>query len=153
MVESSRSSASPKRPSCDVLWMLMTPIAWSPAMIGTPSHERAGVPWPRSPSSVPVGRPVEEHRPPPLEDLRGEALAEGQRLLSRVLAALDVVRELDHARSSSTRATYAMSALKASLRLVAHQLEQWLKVELSGERLADAVDRAELADAAAGSRR
>ena len=35
-VESSRTSSSPKRPSCVVLWTLMTPIASSPWRIGTP---------------------------------------------------------------------------------------------------------------------
>ena len=40
----SRTSSGPKRPSWFVLWTLMTPIASSPARIGTPSHDMAGVP-------------------------------------------------------------------------------------------------------------
>jgi len=52
MVASRRLSASPNRPSSWVLWTLRTPIASSPAMIGTPRYERASVPTPRVPTAA-----------------------------------------------------------------------------------------------------
>jgi hypothetical protein len=44
IVASSPESASPKRPSSSMLWTLITPIVFSPTMIGTPRYERDGVP-------------------------------------------------------------------------------------------------------------
>ena len=53
-VASSRVSASPYRPSSRVLWTLITPIARSPAQIGTPRYDFAGVPTTGRSSAVAV---------------------------------------------------------------------------------------------------
>ena len=132
MVESSRSSASPKRPSWVVLWMLMTPMAWSPAMIGTPSHDLRQRALAALPELVPVGCAVEEHRPPALQDLRGQPLAERQRLLGRVLALLDVVRELDHAELLVDEGDVGDVGVERLARLLADELDERPEVELGG---------------------
>ena len=49
IVESSRTSSSPNRPSWWVLWTLMTPIARSPTRIGTPRYDFAWRPDPDVP--------------------------------------------------------------------------------------------------------
>ena len=83
-VDSRRASASANRLSCFVLWTLMAPIAWSPARMGTPRNERARVSTigDCSISSSVFSRTIS--RLP--DDLRGQSLAERQRLLRLVRA-------------------------------------------------------------------
>ena len=92
-VASSRASASVNRFSWVVPWTLMAPMARSPARIGTPRNERARVPT-IGDSSI-SSSVSQEDRLPVLDDLGGQALAEGERLLRLVRSPLDVVREVD----------------------------------------------------------
>ena len=94
-VLSSRSSASLK--AC--AWMLSrptTPTTRSPALIGTPSHDRVSVPptWTAPAASCSSSVPMRSGRAGP-DDGRGHARAELDDAAVEPLALVDVVREPD----------------------------------------------------------
>ena len=146
IVDSRRSSASPKRPASLVLWTLITPID------GLAGHDRDAEVRPRRDADRRGSRArskslvaVEQQRLARGQDPRCEPLAEGERTLVRVRAALpSSTGSRSGRRSASSRATYAMSASNASR---ARSPTSSIRVATSSwlaARRPDLVDRREL---------
>ena len=144
IVDSSRASASPKRPACSMLCTLITPIASVPEMIGTPRYDLAGVPTTGDPELLERLRPVEQQRHPGLQDPGREALAEAHRRVLAALPALAVVGEVDHVGRGVVEGDVDEVGAEHLPELVAEPLDQGVELELLGERLPDVVDDREL---------
>ena len=147
IVSSRRASASTKRPSSRMLCTLITPIARSPAKIGTPRYDIDGVP--TRVLALVVLLPVEQERLARLEDLRREPLSVPDRMLGRSLAALVVVDEVDLPGGLVEQRDVGDVGLEGLADALADELDQGVELELCRERLADAVHGGQLGHALA----
>ena len=102
----------------------MTPIASSPARIGTPSQDLACVPMPRVPICSNCSSELSTSGSRRLEDARREAFAELERLLRLAAAGLAVVRELDHLRRLVEQGDVHDVRVEHAAHLLADELDQ-----------------------------
>ena len=153
IVERSRASASPNRPSSSMLWTLTTPIASSADEDRNAEVGLHGRPDALALHDLEVLGTVQQERLARLEDPRGQALAEPQRLAGRRLPPLDPVREIDHARHSVEQRHIDDVRSERRPELLAGELDEAVEVELRGRRLPDVVDDRQLGWRVAGSRR
>ena len=97
---------------------------------------------------VELGGTVEQQRLARAQDPRREALAVQDPVLGQPLAPLGVIRELDRAGGLVVKGEVDdVGGGEGFADLVADELDQRIAVELRRQRLADAVDRAQLGDA------
>ncbi len=150
IVERRRTSPSPKRPTSEVLWTLMAPMARSPTMIGTPTYDLAGTPSPRVPSSSNCSSVVRSSGLPDrrIRDVRPSPMVmEGT---TAVRPVLEVVDEVDPAGRRVEQGDVGDVGVEGLAGPVADELDERVHVELGRRRLADLVDRRELRRPASG---
>ena len=97
-----------------------------------------------------VGLAIEQERRLCSQHLRGQALAEGDRLGLAPDTDLEVVREPNQAGGDVVERHVADVRIERPPHLLADELEQRLQIELARQRLADLVDRRELGEALPG---
>ena len=90
---------------------------------------------------------VDEQRPFRVDDVRGQALAEGQRAKRPGLAALHPVRKLNLLGAALEQRHVGDRHTKDVVELRPHQLHQGVELELCGQRQAEPVDGGQLRDA------
>ena len=138
IVESSRVSASPKRPprSCALdadHADRLRPDDDRHAEVGADGRPDRAV------ESLERLLLVQQERGPALEDLRGQPVAVGERLLRLLQSVFDVVGELDHVGALIVQGHVDDVGLERLAQLVAEAFDQDVEPQLLGDRLADVV--------------